>query len=82
MQLAVMSYVWGRPGAQTFDTDERNAMLDYLDSHSFESFETEWAGVRVRCDVNYSGYSNSWYCLYPVEVENQSFDLHFALELV
>ena len=36
MQLAVMSYVWGRPGAQTFDTDERNAMLDYLDSHSFE----------------------------------------------
>ena len=82
MQLAVMSYVWGRPGAQTFDTDERNAMLDYLDSHSFESFDTEWAGVRVRCDVNYSGYSNSWYCLYPVEGENQSFDLHFALELV
>ena len=82
MQLAVMSYVWGRPGAQTFDTDERNAMLDYLDSHRFESFETEWAGVRVRCDVNYSGYSNSWYCLYPVEDENQSFDLHFALELL
>ena len=82
MQLAVMSYVWGRPGAQTFDTDERNAMLDYLDSHSFESFETEWAGVRVRCDVSYSGYSNSWYCLYPVEGENQSFELHFALELV
>lgn len=82
MQLAVMSYVWGRPGAQTFDTDERNAMLDYLDSHSFESFETERAGVRVRCDVNYSGYSNSWYCLYPVEGENQSFELHFALELV
>lgn len=82
MALAVMSYIWGRPGAGLFNYGERKEMIEYIDDHRFESFSTEWAGVRVTCDVEYSGYDETSGYLFPEEDENTYYSMNFVMEAV
>ena len=82
MELAVMAYVWGRPGTGSLNFLARQNMLAELDAHSFEPFECEWSGVRVTCEVEHSGYLATPFGLYAREGEEQDFSLHFVMETV
>lgn len=82
MVLAVMSYIWGRPGAGLLNYGARTDMIDYITDHQFKSFSTEWGGVRVTCDVEYSGYDETPGYLFPEEDENTYYSMNFVMETV
>lgn len=83
MEFAVMAYIWGRPGAGLLDTEEREEMLNFLSEHALQPFEATWAGVRVSCEVEYSGYEEAGaFGLLPAEGEEQHFWLHFVMEKI
>lgn len=81
MELCVMSYIWGRPGAGALQAAERDGMLSFLSAHDFESFDVTWAGVRVSCQVEYSGYYDPGSTgLLRIEGVDPSFSLRFVME--
>lgn len=82
LALAVMSYIWGRPGAGLLNYGARTEMLEYISDHQFKSFSTEWAGVRVTCTVEFSGYDETPGYLFPNEDENTYYSYNFVMEAV
>ena len=82
LALAVMSYIWGRPGAGLLNYGARTEMLEYISDHQFKSFSTEWAGVRVTCTVEFSGYDETPGYLFPNEDENTCYSYNFVMEAV
>ena len=72
-QLAAMAYIWGRPGAGTFDPGARQEILDLVGGRAAEQYSAVCAGVTVTNKVSYSGY------LFPREGEEQRLSLRFTM---
>ena len=82
LSLAVMSYVWGRPGAGALNVGARQEMLDYIAERRYEPFTAEWAGVNVTYSVEYSGFEHAGDYLVPLEnAEEHSYVVRLTLEV-
>ena len=78
-QLAAMAYIWGRPGAGTFDPGARQEILDLVGGRAAEQYSAVCAGVTVTNKVSYSGYDAVGGYLFPIEGEEQRLSLRFTM---
>lgn len=80
MMLVAMSYVWGRDGLGTLDLSARNALLREIEDSDFRDFDISAGGVRLRCEVEYSGEPTSIGLMPRSSGEDIAFELRFTAE--
>ena len=80
MMLVAMSYVWGRDGLGTLNLSARNALLREIEDSDFRDFDISAGGVRLRCEVEYSGEPTSIGLMPRSSGEDIAFELRFTAE--
>lgn len=78
--LILQSFVRARQGFFS-SARELNGVLDQLRLHPYEDFACSVGGVRIRQDVEHSGYLAQGGALIPQEGQEQSFAYRFSMEL-
>ena len=80
MMLVAMSYVWGRDGLGTLNLSARNALLREIEDSDFRDFDISAGGIRLRCEVEYSGEPTSIGLMPRSSGEDIAFELRFTAE--
>jgi hypothetical protein len=80
MQLAALAFVGAGKDFRILSSDKRK-LVQQIEEHIFEDFGFSMAGVRVSCDVEYSGYEEGYTgnALWPKDDQENRFYLKFTM---
>lgn len=80
MQMAALAFVGAGEEFRILSAD-KHKLIRQIEEHVFEDFSFSMAGVRVTCDVEYSGYEDVYTgsALFPGEDQENRFSLKFSM---
>ncbi len=82
MILSILSFAGAGEGKSLLDSEIKQ-MVNYISDHPFENFEFTVYGVRITCEISYSGYVETGRgMLFPEESTDNEYLLRFSMEKV
>lgn len=78
MTVAALAYI-GAQDEITLFSKERAELIEYIENHRFEDFEYEKAGVKMTCNIEYKGYEDAVFALWPIEEQEKYYCLQFKM---